>query len=418
MKGIGLVFAGGGGKGSYEIGVWKYLHEMGLDQYVRAVSGTSVGALNAALFVGNSFEVAEELWLNVNSNKILTPKKISDKDVMNWFAANGLSLFTPVTAKISKAVSGAIMGTEKIAQSMLTKINGDHMFSREGITEMIYDGININLLQTSDIPCYATCVRCDGLEVERFKLNEYTSEDITTLLLASSAIPVIFPNEEFQENKYCDGGQVKNEEYFSNINEKINTLDEYEVKSQETITEVNNNLLNSNKDIEKLNNLINTQMDKCFKLISEGYDGAKEVSKDIQEVVREGYSNMETNLNKVNKDIVSKIDSYSKDSITERKQMLDEIKKYSESVESILEDINKKIEDVSIYTLNNNESISENGTKINNLLSVTKDVSNKTKAIGDIQDKLSSVSESMNYLWAIMKAVWVDSILSDYDKLK
>lgn len=206
MKGIGLVFAGGGGKGSYEIGVWKYLHEMGLDQYVRAVSGTSVGALNAALFVGSSFEVAEELWLNVNSNKILTPKKISDKDVMKWFIANGLNLFTPVTAKISKVVSGTIMGTEKIAQSMLTKINGDHMFSREGITEMIYDGINFNLLQTSDIPCYATCVRCEGLEVERFKLNEYTSEDITTLLLASSAIPVIFPNEEFQGHKYCDGG--------------------------------------------------------------------------------------------------------------------------------------------------------------------------------------------------------------------
>lgn len=206
MKGIGLVFAGGGGKGSYEIGVWKYLHEMGLDQYVRAVSGTSVGALNAALFVGSSFEVAEELWLNVNSNKILTPKKISDKDVMKWFIANGLNLFTPVTAKISKVVSGTIMGTEKIAQSMLTKINGDHMFSREGITEMIYDGINFNLFQTSDIPCYATCVRCEGLEVERFKLNEYTSEDITTLLLASSAIPVIFPNEEFQGHKYCDGG--------------------------------------------------------------------------------------------------------------------------------------------------------------------------------------------------------------------
>ena len=48
MKGIGLVFAAGGGKGSYEIGVWKYLHEIGLDQYVRAVSGTSVEALNAS----------------------------------------------------------------------------------------------------------------------------------------------------------------------------------------------------------------------------------------------------------------------------------------------------------------------------------------------------------------------------------
>lgn len=76
MKGIGLVFAGGGGKGAYEIGVWKYLHEIGLDQYVRCVSGTSVGALNAALFVGSSYELAEKLWLDINQDKILTPKKI------------------------------------------------------------------------------------------------------------------------------------------------------------------------------------------------------------------------------------------------------------------------------------------------------------------------------------------------------
>ena len=85
MKGIGLVFAGGGGKGSYEIGVWKYLHEIGLDQYVRAVSGTSVGALNASLFVGGSYELAEELWLNISQKKILTPKEVSAEDIMNWF---------------------------------------------------------------------------------------------------------------------------------------------------------------------------------------------------------------------------------------------------------------------------------------------------------------------------------------------
>ena len=52
MNKLGLVFSGGGGKGGYQIGVWKYLHEIGLDQYVTAVSGTSVGALNAMLFIG------------------------------------------------------------------------------------------------------------------------------------------------------------------------------------------------------------------------------------------------------------------------------------------------------------------------------------------------------------------------------
>lgn len=206
MKGIGLVFAGGGGKGSYEIGVWKYLHEIGLDQYVRAVSGTSVGALNAALFVGSSYELAENLWLNVDQEKILTPKEVSVEDIMKWLVANGFNISQPITRGISKAASSVIIGAEKIAQSMLNKVMGDHMFSRDGIVEMISDGLNFNILQASDIPCYVTCVCCQRLEIERFVLNEYSDDEITTLLLATSAIPIIFPNEEFHGKKYCDGG--------------------------------------------------------------------------------------------------------------------------------------------------------------------------------------------------------------------
>lgn len=206
MKGIGLVFAGGGGKGSYEIGVWKYLHEIGLDQYVRAVSGTSVGALNASLFVGSSYELAEELWLNISQKKILTPKEVSAEDIMNWFVANGVTLSTSRLKGVSKAVSGTILGVEKIAQVMATKMMGDHMFSREGLVEMIADGLNFNILKSSEIPCYVTCVRCPGLKIERFILNEYSDDDIIKLLLASSAIPIVFPNEEFHGQMYCDGG--------------------------------------------------------------------------------------------------------------------------------------------------------------------------------------------------------------------
>ena len=206
MKGIGLVFAGGGGKGSYEIGVWKYLHEIGLDQYVRAVSGTSVGALNAALFVGSSYETAEDLWLNISQEKILTPKEVSAEDIMKWLAMNGLGAAAPLMMGFSKVASGTILGAEKVAQVMLTKMRGDHMFSREGIVEMISDGLSFNMLRTSEVPCYVTCTRCSGLEIERFRLDEYSDEEITKLLLASSAIPIIFPNEEFRGNKYCDGG--------------------------------------------------------------------------------------------------------------------------------------------------------------------------------------------------------------------
>jgi predicted patatin/cPLA2 family phospholipase len=45
---IGLVLAGGGGKGAYEGGVLLALYDAGLHQY-EAIAGTSVGALNAAL---------------------------------------------------------------------------------------------------------------------------------------------------------------------------------------------------------------------------------------------------------------------------------------------------------------------------------------------------------------------------------
>lgn len=60
MNQIGLVLAGGGGKGAYQIGVWRYLKEKGLDQYVGGVSGTSVGALNAVLFAAGDIFAAEK----------------------------------------------------------------------------------------------------------------------------------------------------------------------------------------------------------------------------------------------------------------------------------------------------------------------------------------------------------------------
>ena len=70
---LGLVFSGGGAKGAYQIGVWKALKELGIDKQVKAISGTSVGALNAALFCQGNYEAAEELWLGLTKSKILTP---------------------------------------------------------------------------------------------------------------------------------------------------------------------------------------------------------------------------------------------------------------------------------------------------------------------------------------------------------
>ena len=75
MKGTALILAGGGGKGAYEIGVWKSMIECGADQNISAVSGASVGGLNGALFAQGDYQAAERIWLAMSEEKILTPGK-------------------------------------------------------------------------------------------------------------------------------------------------------------------------------------------------------------------------------------------------------------------------------------------------------------------------------------------------------
>ena len=98
----GLVFAGGGGKGAYEIGVWKALKEC-REISVGAVSGTSVGALNGALFACQEYDMAEKIWMNISENKILTPK--------SWNALDYLSII--------EVLQPALMGAKIAAAGSL-----------------------------------------------------------------------------------------------------------------------------------------------------------------------------------------------------------------------------------------------------------------------------------------------------------
>ncbi len=72
---MGLVLAGGGGKGAYEGGVLLALYDCGLDRY-DAIAGTSVGALNAALahqlFDTKDRHVVTRLWGDLSPRRVLS----------------------------------------------------------------------------------------------------------------------------------------------------------------------------------------------------------------------------------------------------------------------------------------------------------------------------------------------------------
>ena len=68
----GLVLAGGGVRGAYQIGVWKALKELKIK--VSAVSGVSIGAVNGALFVQGSKTKAERLWNKIAIGDIVAER--------------------------------------------------------------------------------------------------------------------------------------------------------------------------------------------------------------------------------------------------------------------------------------------------------------------------------------------------------
>lgn len=68
-----LVLSGGGARGAYQIGVWKAMRELGLK--INAVSGTSVGSINAAFVASDDFERCYKIWNSLTMEMVYTPKK-------------------------------------------------------------------------------------------------------------------------------------------------------------------------------------------------------------------------------------------------------------------------------------------------------------------------------------------------------
>jgi len=64
-----LVLAGGGSKGAYQMGAWKALRKLNLKFDI--VTGTSIGALNGALYVQKRYYRAKRLWLTTDFYKLL-----------------------------------------------------------------------------------------------------------------------------------------------------------------------------------------------------------------------------------------------------------------------------------------------------------------------------------------------------------
>lgn len=96
MNKYGLVLAGGGAKGAYQLGAWKAMRELGIE--FSAVAGVSIGSINGALITAGCFDEAVQLWDSASVDKGI---KITEelKDAENLFSFRN---FTAIVKEIIK----------------------------------------------------------------------------------------------------------------------------------------------------------------------------------------------------------------------------------------------------------------------------------------------------------------------------
>lgn len=159
MGDIALALCGGGGKGAFQIGVWKSLEEHGIMKKVKAIAGASVGALNAVLFALGDFKMAKHIWYRINNDVLLS----------------------------------------------LNPRLGSGLFSRKGL-ERILREVQLKRIYDCGMDVYVALKNLDEGVIEYKHLNSLSVDEMIKALLASSALPVAYAPVELQGKINMDPG--------------------------------------------------------------------------------------------------------------------------------------------------------------------------------------------------------------------
>ncbi len=178
-----LILTGGGARGAFHIGVWKYLQERKWTPDL--ICGTSVGAINAAAIgAGMPVERLIQIWTTYNRPMIYRLKLLK-------FVASAL------LRKPLKPLSDT-----------------------GPMREMITQNLDLSALRQSPIDIIITAVNLLNGRLYLFNQHEIDFDH----LMASSAMPIIFPWQYIDGQPYWDGGVIANSRLFSALQKEMDEI--------------------------------------------------------------------------------------------------------------------------------------------------------------------------------------------------
>ncbi|WP_346888585.1 patatin-like phospholipase family protein [Clostridium sp. UBA1056] len=272
---VGLVLSGGGGKGAYEIGVWEAIKELNIDKYIKVVSGTSIGAINAALFAQDDFEEAKKMWKEVTIEKLLP---INNRGLIR----KGITL----------TIGSKNMNLVKKYMSKQME-QGD--VPRDGAKDIIEKYINIDKLKRLQKICYVSCTEMPEFSAKYFRVNDYEEEKAKSILLATACLPMIYESEEIEGKTYLDGGLVDNTPIKPVYEEGCDIIiavllsKEAKIRREDFPNAKIIEIIPSDIEIRVLDGLLNLDEESKNKRIQRGYNDTKNLLEPIFEMARYQY---------------------------------------------------------------------------------------------------------------------------------
>ena len=171
-----LVLAGGGARGSYQVGVWRALME--LNWHPQIITGTSVGSLNGAMFVLDLYETARDMWLTIRSRDVMElPEEDADLSALHQFLRS------------------------------VVKAGGMDVTPLEGIVERVLDE---KALRASSTRFGLVTVEQRGLKPRELMLDEIPEGRVKDYLMASAACFPALRARDIDGVKFLDGGYSDN----------------------------------------------------------------------------------------------------------------------------------------------------------------------------------------------------------------
>ena len=181
MKPYGLILAGGGAKGAYQMGAWKAMREMGIK--IEAIAGVSIGAINGALIAQGDYDRAVELWNNV---EVMDGINFSGelKDPSNLFSKSNM---VQIVKEVIK--NGGVDATPA--------------------KELIADYIDEDRVRESNMPLGLVTYNLSGMKPVEIFVDEMENGKLIDYLMASARFPGL-ANQGPDDQSYFDGGVYDN----------------------------------------------------------------------------------------------------------------------------------------------------------------------------------------------------------------